>query len=488
MAKFAVYLLAFFFLLQSFWIKRTFGSPTLEQILYHFQFGSDGLLTTDQAIVFSFVKWCVLLPIGCAALASVFEWLIKSIHSRGLFPTILLIRKLIATACWHALVALNYLVKFRASLLFLVISVLYWVHNVSGFKYLGSYFGPDYFSAHYVSPHQVSTEARDQKNLVLIYVESLENTYRDKELFGVNLLESLEKVEGLSFNRFAQVPGTGWTIAGIVASQCGIPLKSVSAYDENEQGRKVKSFLQGATCLGDILSNHGYRNVFMGGASLSFAGKGKFLSSHGYHELYGRDEWVDQGVAPEEFNAWGLPDDHLFSKAKAKVEALQSADQPFNLTLLTVDSHAPGYPSRYCLDRGMDGFLDTIKCTADQLADFVDFMRENEYLATTNVVIVGDHLAMSNPASAKLGAAGERHIFNLFVSDNLPEKRSEEIVHFDLFPTILDFLGIHVEGNQLGLGYSALNASNVPPSARVEEMERSLLNYSKTYLDLWRKE
>ncbi len=67
-------------------------------------------------------------------------------------------------------------------------------------------------------------------------------------------------------------------MGGITASQCGIPLNSVILEDGNSQGERLKSFLPRATCLGDSLKKLGYINIFLGGARLAFAGKGKFLS------------------------------------------------------------------------------------------------------------------------------------------------------------------------------------------------------------------
>lgn len=81
------------------------------------------------------------------------------------------------------------------------------------------------------------------------------------------------------------MPGTGCTIA---ATQCGVPLERMTVFDPNTQGQGINSFLKNAVCLPDLLTEQGYRNVFMGGASITFAGKDKFLSQHHYHEAYGR--------------------------------------------------------------------------------------------------------------------------------------------------------------------------------------------------------
>jgi phosphoglycerol transferase len=71
----------------------------------------------------------------------------------------------------------------------------------------------------------------------VIYVESLEQGYSSKAVFGHDLLEPLNGLQGSSFADYQQVPGTGWTIAAIVATQCGVPLERMTIFDGNTQGR-----------------------------------------------------------------------------------------------------------------------------------------------------------------------------------------------------------------------------------------------------------
>ena len=62
--RFGVYFIAFFLLFSAFWINSHFGEPSLEQILYHLQFGMEGLVDTDAGIVHSFVEQCLYWPLG----------------------------------------------------------------------------------------------------------------------------------------------------------------------------------------------------------------------------------------------------------------------------------------------------------------------------------------------------------------------------------------------------------------------------------------
>ena len=455
--RYSIYLLAYFLACASYWLNRYFGVPDLDQILYHLNVGAEGLVSSAPVLLKRFVRWCVIAPLLLLGLTVWAERRRVSTHWRAPLPLLLL--------CGV---------------------VAHWVWQTSAVSHVLARFGPDYFAAHYVAPGSVAIHADKPKNLVIIYIESLEASYNRTDLLGANLVAPLDALSGQRFAQFRQTPGTGWTIAALVATQCALPLKRVTLYDENTQGEAVRSFLPNATCLGDILAQQGYRNVFMGGASPSFAGKGKFLHSHGYHEVYGKEDWIEGGAPPEQLNGWGLYDGRLLAKARLKLQELQAGGQPFNLTLLTVNTHEPdGHLSQRCMERGFRGFAGVVGCTSLHVAEFVQFMEDSGYLANTNVVILGDHLARKNPLTKRLDSVPERTIYNVLLSRDAPPKVTDEIVHFDLLPTMLALSGFTIEGGRMGLGYNAYDAHTRPPRHRFDDMQRTLMNRSDAYLALW---
>ena len=486
--RFSTYLLGFFLLCLVYWINDNFGEPSLEQILYHLQFGAEGLVDTDTGIVKSFVKYSLLLPVLLAFLAIGLEKLMRYMRRYALGKALGVDDSPINLWMGRVFNVLDWTIGHRAPLYLLLGSVVYFCIQFSITAFIHNQFGKDYFSQNYIYPAKVVLNPKQPKNLVLIYVESMEDSYRDPKLFGKNLISSLDKLGGVSFKTYRQVPGTGWTIAGITATQCGVPLKSVSLYDGNDQGQNIKSFLPNAVCLGDILNRFGYRNVYMGGDALPFSGKGKFFRDHHYDEIYGRDE-LKGTLTAEQMNYWGLYDDDLLVKVKAKLKQLHDSGQPFNLTFTTIDTHGPdGHYSNLCKQHGVKDFNGIVECTSNQVAEFVRFIKKSGYLKDTNIVMLGDHLAMENPVYDMLKKVPERHVFNELISTKRFTKNRETIVHFDMYPTILEFLGIEVEGGRLGLGYSAISKDGVLPSPNeYEDMTADLLNKSDEYLDLWAK-
>ncbi len=484
--RFLTYLTAFFLAANAYWIADNFGEPSLEQIFYHAQFGIGGLVDTDSAIIKSFLAWCIALPLFTAILLVLIEYSIALFITLGSTHWLTRPARL---ANIHFLKVIYWFINHRAPLYTLILAGVYFGMQFSLTVFIRHQFGEDYFAKHYTNPANVEVTQVKPKNLVLIYVESLEDSYKDPALFSKNLLSSLDHIPGHSFANYKTAPGSWWTIAGITATHCGLPLQSVSLYDGNDQGEKIKSFLPNATCLGDILHNAGYYNVYLGGDALAFAGKGMFFQDHHYDEVYGRDE-LKGNLTDAEMNFWGLYDDDLLKHVKIKLVELHAKHQPFNLTFTTIDTHGPdGHLSKYCKEQGIKTFEGIVECSAKQVTELVSFINKNGYFKDTRVVILGDHLAMENPVSNKLERIKERHIFNRFITgNNQPiDAYRDTLVPFDMLPSMLEFIGFKVEGGKLGLGYSAFSDQvSYPSESAYADMQENLLNRSNAYLDLWR--
>lgn len=480
------------------WLTDEFGSVTVDQVLYHLSFGTQGLLNSDPELFWRFVRRAVLLPLGLGLALWGADCFISYSRVHGVAATWGRIGTALGAA-WerlkrlgHGLVGLgNRVFHRRLPLLVALAGAIYFIDSFSLVSYVRQYFGPDYFGSSYVDPRAVALKKERPKNLVLIYVESLENTYSDPALFGHDLLARLNalKAKGaISFDSYEQMPGAHYTIAGIVSTQCGVPLRSLAMFGGNEQGEQVARFLPRAHCLGDILDREGYANVFLNGSSLTFAGVGKFLHDHHYKKAVGREEWIGLGEKQETMSGWGLYDDDLFRHARSELAMLMKAGKPFNLTILTIDTHHPyGQLSTRCRKDGYSDFEGIVECTANQVAEFIEHIEKNGWLDKVAVVVQGDHLAMGNTSYDKLVTNPHRTVFNLLMTGGRKlTKNTEQVTHFDMLPTILDLIGFKVEGERAGLGYSALGPAQVErPADRIATMNAQLMNYSEAYRHLW---
>ena len=297
-------------------------------------------------------------------------------------------------------------------------------------------------------------------NLVWIYGESLEKTYLDESLFP-GLMPEIKKLsqESLSFGNIAQVFGTGWTIAGMVASQCGIPLVTTGGHG-NSMGF-IRDFLPGATCLGDILRKQGYHLSYLGGAFSQFAGKGAFYKSHGFQDVLGFEELRPFVNDETDFNEWGIQDDALFEIVRKKLQELYSAQQPFGLFTLNLGTHHPhGYIAKSCQGQnygdGSNPFLNAVHCTDRLIGKLVNDIRAMDPDNSTLVVIASDHLAMPNTVYEQLEKKKRTNLLILNWPGHLKPRNIDRIAAtLSTGVTALQVMGFPVE--KLAFGRSLLS-------------------------------
>lgn len=348
-----------------------------------------------------------------------------------------------------------------------------------------SFIDEDYtveYPAEYLIPKDVKL---NNKNIVYIYLESVERTYLDETLFpGLTPnLHQLEK-ESLAFTDIQQIYGSGWTIAGMVNSQCGIPL--VTSGRGNSMS-SIDGFLPEATCVGDVLSANGYNLNYIGGSSLNFAGKGKFYTSHSFNRIDGLDEIVNDLEDPQYRSNWGIYDDSLFEIVKQRFDELSSKDKPFGLFALTLDTHHPkGHESAYCTNihyaNGKEPMLNAIHCADKMIADFVEYIQASDVYDNTVIVISSDHLAMRNTVYKDLQQGSRRNLLMMLGGGIEPKEINKPGALIDVAPTLLSVLGANIEG--FGFGRNLL--ANEPTFTNsLDEFNLFLASQRSFFSSLW---
>lgn len=356
---------------------------------------------------------------------------------------------------------------------------LCWSTNAFSFFYQ-RWFGKDLFSKAYY-PIGALPKTIKKRNLVIIYFESLERRFENKDMFGENLLADLVGLPGQQVEHFHSAPGTGWSMAGMAASQCSVPLKlfQVSLFEKME-------FLPGLTCVSDLLKRFGYLQFFLVGTDSKFQGMRNFFKDHSYQASFGSEHWKRIGYQSQQLASWGqgLHDNHLFEEAKALIKRLRKTDQNFNITLMTADSHFPhGTPAFECDPREKKSdFMGATKCSSRWVKHFVNWMKEQKFLNDTILILMGDHLFLPGPGQQKY-FEGHRDIFFKLISPVDKKISRTKMTHFDVAPTVLQLLGILPEGSErFGLGVSLFSRGLDAYEKQYEmAMDPSILNTSDTY-------
>lgn len=281
------------------------------------------------------------------------------------------------------------------------------------------------------------------RNLIIVYLESFNDwIVGDADFPG--LTPELQRLADTGLRVEDNVSTAYVTIEGLVNSLCGLMTPMLG---DSETFASRTRLMENLPCLSDILGHAGYHQVYLGGASLDFAGKGAFLKAHGYDEVWGSGEWRTAGRRFDG-NPWGYPDNRLFERALERVAALDEQEAPYHLTLLTLGTHLPGYQYRGCENYPQaDGrrFLDAIHCTDQLLGEFVSQLRDGGYLEDTLLVITSDHGVFPNPVMRDLfgDKVQDRRLFTLLLGavDSAGEL-TPGMASYDLAPTVLDLLQV----------------------------------------------
>lgn len=382
------------------------------------------------------------------------------------------------------------------SLGMLLISVMIFVVRLDVLAYVGnSMTDSDFIEQHYVDPQATQlTFPEEKRNLIYIFLESMENTYTDTtacDTIEANYIPNLTKMaqENISFSHneslggAQSLEGTTWTAAAMVAQTSGITLKVT--LDEAEYGGD-EQYLPGVTTMGDILDQAGYRQVLLLGSKGIFANRDVYFTSHGNYEIVDLITMRQTGRLPEEYYEWwGYEDEKLFAFAKEELTKLGESDAPFNFTMLTADTHFPdGYVCRLCENNYQEQYGNVMACSDRQLAEFIAWIQEQPFYENTTIVLSGDHLTMDPYFLENIDPDYVRTNYNCFINAAAEpvSQKNRQFGTIDMFPTTLAAMGVQIEGNRLGLGTNLFSGeATLAEQYGIRELDKELQKSSQYY-------
>ncbi|MGG7211329.1 LTA synthase family protein [Clostridium baratii] len=358
------------------------------------------------------------------------------------------------------------IVTFIFSIICLVGGVTYGAKKLSLDKVYKAYVSDSsYIKDNYADPRNVKMSFPEKKrNLIHIYLESVENSYLSKDLGGYmkeNLMPELTELskEGIHFsesNKFGgpyQTYGSSWSVASMVNMSTGLPLKIPMG--GNSYG-KSGSFLPGAVSIGDILKAQGYEQTIMFGADADFGGLTTFFGTHGDFNIFDYKAAKEKKLIPQDYNVWwGFEDDKLYKYAKDEITRLSKTGKPFNFTMETADTHFPdGYLSKHATKKHASQYANVISYSTKEAVNFIKWIQKQPFYKDTTIVVTGDHLSMDKKFFKDFDKSYHRTVFNLILNPATTTTRvnNRKFSPVDMYPTILASMGVQIEGDKLGLG------------------------------------
>ena len=349
-----------------------------------------------------------------------------------------------------------------------------------------------FIEENYVSPKNIDiTFPGTKRNLIFIYLESMETTFISTEEGGCmpeNLIPELTQLakDNINFSESELVGGatasngSTWTVAAMVAISTGLPLRI--PIEGNSYG-DYSTFLPGAISLGEILQDNGYTQEIMVGSDLSFGGRRNFYTQHGDYTVYDLFTARKRPDLPDDYYVWwGFEDSKLFSYAKEEITKLSQDTKPFNFTMLTVDTHhVGGYVCELCQSDHKSKYENVLSCSSRQVAAFVDWIKSQDFYENTTIVITGDHPTMDKRYMDKhYDGSKPRKVYNCFINSavSTTNSKNRDFNTIDLFPTTLAAMGCQIPGERLGLGTNLFSTENT--LAEIHGYDKINEEFSKT--------
>ena len=281
------------------WMFATWSHLTMDELVYHINSPMEG---TSTEIIMEYVEYCV--PSTVLALILIFVLMIV-LRKR---------KKLYHAAMAGIIVCSAVLAGYFLNMTWVRLDLANYSENQSTYS--------TFIDDNYVDANDVEIRFPEKKrNLIYIYLESMEVTYTDEENGGAfekscipELTELAQEYEDFSgsetiLNGGYSMPQTTWTVAAMFAQSAGLPL---SIPLENNEMNTQDSFFAGTTTLGDILQQAGYSQTLLIGSDATFGGRRLLFSGHGDFTIHDYNYAASEKMIPEGYRVWwGYEDKRL---------------------------------------------------------------------------------------------------------------------------------------------------------------------------------
>ena len=470
------------------WLLSKYDDVNFDQILFQFKSSTEG---AHKSLINSAAFRVGVL--GCAF--SVIGYLAYALLSGGMAP-------FVKKAKGYIRFSGSKFCKFMHKrlipivLVALVISCCIFVGELDVLAYVKTIAtNSDFIEENYVDPNSVDLAFPEKKrNLVYIILESMETTYAEEEAGGpikTDYIPELRKLaeENVNFSHDNDLggafmyTGSSWTAGSLVAQTAGIVIK-VPLTAEYYGGHN--EFIEGVTSIGEILDREGYEQVFVMGSDADFAGRRTYFEDHGNYNILDTDNLKAEGRLPADYDEWwGYEDIKVFQYAKEEITRLAKEDKPFNLTLLTADTHFPdGYLCPLCENEHDNQYANVVSCCSKQTYEFVSWIQSQDFYKDTTIVIVGDHLTMDPAFLDGMNPDYVRSTYSCIINPaaEAENTKNRQYSLMDMYPTTLAAMGVDIEGDKLALGVNLFSGEKTLTEIYgMEALDEELLKHSDYY-------
>ena len=175
----------------------------------------------------------------------------------------------------------------------------------------------------------------------------------------------------------------------------------------------------------------------------------------------------------------------MYDFARQEVTNLANSGQPFNFTMLTVDTHfEDGYYCEKCQPVTENQYENVYLCASHQLQEFLTWIQQQSFYPNTTIVLSGDHLTMDSDFCLNIDPSYERTVYNAFINPAVMpvQTKNRQFTTMDMFPSTLASMGVTIQGERLGLGTNLFSAEpTLAEQYEIETIDEELVKESKFF-------
>ena len=376
----------------------------------------------------------------------------------------------------------------------LFISVLCLFYIKHSFPSIFNFQSSDFYEKNFEYVNNIKINKKNKRNVILVFLESFEDRYKIYKKYKKTTFE-INDYNAVKFDNFLEGYSQEWTQAALFSAFTGTHIYYLSDYFRyrlpdikfgkkgymhqfsNKSGESFSYQTPNIMYLSDITAYNGYTNIFVQGAENSFSGTQNFLTNHNFipSNIYERASFPPQKELKNNKHWWSVPDYMVFELFKNKITELDKK-QPFFAVMFTSDMH-----------HGMNPYYPTLDekniSTIENVNNFIEWFERQPFYENTTLILLADH-------RLKKRLSNKQKLYNAFF--NLPENlkfnldKKRTFNQIDVFPSILDILGVETKNGKAGVGTSIFSKNKtIAEKYDYEEQKKIFSSVDKFYVKLW---
>ncbi|WHY82743.1 LTA synthase family protein [Siminovitchia fortis] len=250
----------------------------------------------------------------------------------------------------------------------------------------------NYVRANYVKPDKDMFGIAEDRNLIVVTLESLQNFVINNDVYGEEITPFLNDFinDSYYFDQFYHQTGQGKTSDSEFLIENSLYPLSRGAVFFTHSGNEMDS-------LAKNLGDRGYFTSAMHANNKSFWNRDIMYKAIGYDHFYSAS---DYNITPDISVGWGMKDIPFFEQS---VDLMKEMPEPFYTKMITLTNHHPfrlddedKFIDEYDSKSGtLNRYFQTVRYMDEAVKQFIQKLKDEGLYDNSIIVMYGDHYGIS---------------------------------------------------------------------------------------------